>query len=124
MAQAHDIPGKLRSIGCSIRPLPNGAQSEFKFADAEVEQLAVKEHDRWMAERLNEGWAWAVGEKDEEAKTSPYLVPFGDLPPDVAEWDRVLVNKIPRILAQAGLQVHRKKRGVAAVEGTRQTPAV
>jgi hypothetical protein len=124
MAQAHDIPGKVRSIGCSIRPLLDGAHPEFAFTDAEIELLAVKEHDRWMSERLNEGWTYAAGKKNEEAKTSPYLVPFGDLEPDVATWDRVFVRKIPRILQQAGFQVNRKKRGVAAVEGKRETPAI
>jgi voltage-gated potassium channel Kch len=122
MAQAHDIPGKVRSIGCSIQPLSDGA--DFEFTDAEVEQLAVKEHDRWMAERRNEGWTFAPGDKDEEAKTSPHLMPFGDLKPAVAEWDRVFVRKIPRILRQAGLQIHRKKRGLAAVEGKRRQAAI
>ena len=98
MAQAHDIPAKLRSIDCSIRPLPAGVRPEFEFTEPELERLAVEEHDRWMAERRNDGWTWGPGEKDEEAKTSPYLVPFGELPADVAEWDRVFVRKIPQIL--------------------------
>lgn len=124
MAQAHDIPAKLRSIDCSTRTLPDGARPEFEFTEPEIEQLAVEEHDRWMAERRNDGWTFGRGEKDEEAKTSPYLVPFGNLPPDVAEWDRVFVRKIPQILQRAGLQVHRKRRGFASVEGRAKTAAV
>jgi hypothetical protein len=122
-AQAHDIPAKMSYIGCSIRPLRDGAPSDFAFTDAEVELLADKEHDRWMSEHLISGWSFAVGDKNEVNRTSPYLVPFGDLPPEVAEWDRVFVRKIPQILHRAGLQVHRKKRGVAAVEGTRRLAA-
>jgi len=124
MAQAHDIPAKLRSIDCSVRPLRDAARPEFEFTEPEIERLAVEEHNRWMAERRNDGWTWAPGDKDEQAKTSPFLVPFGDLPPDVAEWDRVFVRKIPQILQRAGLQVHRKRRGIAAVEGTAKTAAV
>ncbi|WP_319453788.1 MULTISPECIES: NAD-binding protein [unclassified Mycobacterium] len=124
MAQAHDIPAKLRSIDCSARTLPDGARPDFEFTEPEIERLAVEEHNRWWAERRNDGWTWAPGEKDEAAKTSPSMVPFGDLPPDVAEWDRVFVRKIPRILQQAGLQVHRKRRGFAAVEGKARTSAV
>jgi voltage-gated potassium channel Kch len=124
LAQAHDIPAKLRSIDCSTRPLPDGAQPEFEFTEPEIEQLAVEEHERWIAERRNDGWTWGPGEKDEEAKTTPYLVPFGDLPPDVAEWDRVFVRMIPQILQRTGLQVHRKRRGFAAVQGSAKTAAV
>jgi hypothetical protein len=111
--QALDIPAKLSSIGCSIRPLPDGDEPEFEFTEAEVEWLADKEHDRWISESLISGWTFAEGEKNEEAKTSPYLVPFGALPPRIAEWDRVFVRNIPRILQQAGLQVNRKKQGDA-----------
>jgi hypothetical protein len=35
------------------------------------------------------------------------LVPWQDLPPDVADWDRVFVREIPAMLASVGLQVIR-----------------
>jgi TrkA-N domain/RyR domain len=124
MAQAHDIPKKLRSIDCSIGPLRDGTEPSFEFTETELELLAVEEHDRWMSERLNEGWTWAPGQKNEEAKTSPYLVPFGDLEAEIAEWDRVFVRKIPQLLQRAGLQVHRKTRGAEGAEGERWQVAV
>jgi hypothetical protein len=57
-----------------------------------------------------------VGKEDdvkrlvEEAKLrkeSPYMVPWQDLSPEIAEYDRVFVREIPQLLASVGLQVIR-----------------
>lgn len=104
-AQARDIAVKLRSIGCEISPLRDWAASEFRFSPTEVETLAVAEHDRWMRERLGSGWT--LGDIDTDRKKSPYLVPFSELPPDIAEFDRIFVREIPALLASVGLQVVR-----------------
>lgn len=114
LAQAHDIPAKVRSINCSIVRLREGEEPKFDFTTDEIERLAFQEHDRWVAERRNAGWT--DGPKDNNAKRSPYLVPFGDLPPDVAEWDRVFVRTIPRILKQAGQQIVRNQEANGASE--------
>ena len=78
------------------------------FSDEEVERLAVAEHDRWISERLEAGWR--SGPKDPDRKVTPYLVPFADLPPDIAEYDRIFVREIPVFLACAGMQVIRVPR--------------
>ena len=68
--------------------------------------MAEAEHDRWWKERLADGWTWGE-KKDVDLKKSPSLVPWQELPPAVAEWDRVFVREIPAILASVGLQVIR-----------------
>lgn len=100
MAQAHDIAIKLRSIDGSIQPHSDDAAVEFEFTEDEIERLAEQEHERWNAERRNTGWT--LGPKDKANKVTPHLKPFGELDEDVAEWDRVFVRKIPRILRRAG----------------------
>ncbi|OBH88297.1 hypothetical protein A5678_16945 [Mycobacterium sp. E2733] len=107
-SQARDIAVKLRSIGCDIAPLRDWDASEFVFSSDEVEALGVAEHERWMAERIADGWS--LGEKDIENKKTPYLVPFAELPDDVADYDRLFVREIPALLASAGLQVIRTQR--------------
>ena len=104
-AQARDIVAKLRTIGCEIAPLRDWAASEFKFTPAEVETLGVAEHDRWVRERRESGWT--PGPRDPDHKKTPYLVPFDELPDDIAEYDRIFVREIPRLLASVGLQVFR-----------------
>jgi hypothetical protein len=102
---ARDIAVKLQLVGCDIAPLQEKAASDFAFTGEEVETLAAAEHRRWMRERLAAGWT--AGDKDVTRRTTPYLVPFEELPDDIAEYDRVFVREIPRLLTLAGLQVVR-----------------
>lgn len=104
-ANARDIAVKLRLIGCVIAPLQEHAASDFTFTSEEVEILAAAEHRRWMRERIAAGWS--AGNKDYARKTTPYLVSFEKLPADIAEYDRIFVREIPRLLGLANLQVVR-----------------
>ncbi|ULE33461.1 potassium channel family protein [Mycobacterium sp. IDR2000157661] len=104
-AQARDMPFKLRSIGCTIAPLHDIRAPAFEFTDEEFEALAIAEHKRWVTERLESGWR--LGSKDPERKTSPYLVPFDELPDDIAELDRDAVRQIPDALALVDLKAIR-----------------
>ncbi len=104
-AQARDIAVKLRAIGCEITPLRDWAAADLTFTDEEVGKLAVMEHDRWVRERIKAGWT--SGDKDVEQKKTPYLVPHAELPPDIAEYDRIFVREIPPLLASVGMQVVR-----------------
>ena len=103
--QARDIPVKLRMVGCEIAPLRERAANDFTFTDEEVEILAEAEHVRWMRERIADGWT--AGDKDVTRKTTPYLVSFEEVPADIAEFDRIFVREIPRLLVSVGLQVVR-----------------
>jgi hypothetical protein len=103
--QARDIPVKLRMVGCDIAPLRKRNVRDFTFTDEEVERLGAAEHARWMRERIADGWT--AGDKDVTRKTTPYLVPFEELPADIAEYDRIFVRTIPALLAAVGLQVVR-----------------
>jgi len=105
---ARHIAVKLRNIDCDIAPLRDWDASEFAFSDDEIEALAIAEHDRWIAERLADGWS--SGDKDTENKKTPYLVPFADLPHDIAEYNRIFVRDIPTLLASVGLQVIRTRK--------------
>jgi hypothetical protein len=113
-AQARDIPAKLRSIGCTIAPLYDMSAPEFGFTDEEFETLAVAEHKRWISERLESGWR--LGPKDVDQKRSPYLVPFEELPDDIADADRDAVRQIPGALALVDLKVVRSGPASARAE--------
>jgi TrkA-N domain/RyR domain len=106
-AQARHIAVKLRMVGYGVAPLRDLDAESFKFSDDEVEILAEAEHDRWNRERITDGWTLAP-EKNVDRKETPYLVSWPDLLrdyPDIAEWDRVFVREIPKLLASVGLQV-------------------
>jgi hypothetical protein len=67
--------------------------------------MAEMEHERWVAERLLDGWL--IGEKDHEKKTSPYLVPWNNLSEDVKDYDRETVRELPNFLAKAKFEIYR-----------------
>ena len=107
-AQARDIAAKLHAIDCEVTPLRDWGASDFVITEEEVEKLAAMEHKRWMRERIES--AWTLGDGDVSQKKSPYLVPFADLPADIAEYNRIFVRGIPALLASVGLQVFRTPR--------------
>ena len=122
-AQARDIPTKLRIVNCAITPLRRWDAESFTFTDEELEQLAAEEHDRWNRERAADGWtliglpeaddpgeAKRMLEEAKRRKETPYLLPWPELVtsyPEIAEYDRVLVREIPKVLALAGMQIVR-----------------
>ncbi|KUI28925.1 hypothetical protein AU196_14565 [Mycobacterium sp. IS-1742] len=101
-AQARHIPVKLRAIGCEVTPLRDWAASQFELSASEVETLAAMEHDRWRDERRSRP------SKDERTDSGDvHMVPFDELPGEIAEMNRAFVRDIPGLLASAGLQLVR-----------------
>ena len=102
------IPAKLETLGYGI--VPAGScypdQRVTSFTPSEIECLAILEHRRWLREREQAGWTYAPV-KDVEAKTSPYLVSWEDLPDRAREWNRSSARSIPALLAAVGLAIAR-----------------
>lgn len=77
-----------------------------KFEDVEMEQLAKMEHDRWMAQKISQGYQ--RGDiKDEEAKTHPCLVPYEELPENEKDKDRRNIRNMIPFLEELGLVICR-----------------
>lgn len=105
-AQADSIEAKAARVGCVI--VGAGAAGEpVQLSEDEEEILAEAEHGRWVAERLLAGWRWGAV-RDSQAKTSPSLIRWADLPDDTRDRDRQAVRNIPSLLAEAGLGLRRR----------------
>ena len=103
--QAYHIFTKLQEVNCGLEPLILWDEPLFEFTPDEVEKLAELEHIRWVEERTFEGWK--PGSKNKELKTTPWLVPYSQLPEEIKEFDRKPVKKIPALLARIDLKVVR-----------------
>ena len=103
MCQALDYPKKLELIGCHI-----GSDGEpvIIFTVAEIEVMAIQEHDRWVNERVTNGWVYGKS-KDVDKRISPYIAPWDDIPEDIKEYDRQAVRNMPTILERVGLRIVR-----------------
>jgi hypothetical protein len=106
--QADHIPAKLKSVGYDFAPSA-GKPGPVKFTSEEIEIMARMEHERWVAEKLLAGFA--PGARDAAAKTSPYLVPWDELDGKIKDIDRQAVREIPDLLASAGFEIYRLKKG-------------
>ncbi|HEX6403535.1 MAG TPA: NAD-binding protein [Pseudonocardiaceae bacterium] len=106
-AQAADLGEKLRVIGCELIPRIDWDAPPLPFTQSEVEYLAVLEHQRWQAERRQNGWHQAPF-RDPFRKLSPYLVPWENLPEEIKDLDRDAIRVLPTFLARAGFAIARR----------------
>lgn len=106
--QADHVGEKLRAVGCALAQLTDWNAAPLQFTREEVESMARMEHERWMEERLRDGWTH--GPKNEEQRTNPNLVSWHKLPEDVKKLNREMVRALPTFLAKVGLQVYRLER--------------
>lgn len=105
---ARSIPRKLRAIGYEIKKAQKGAlPTLLELSDDELEEIAIMEHTRWNWDKIMRGWVYRAGEKDEDKKTTPYLVPWKDLAEKIREYDRELSRLIPEMLRRAGYEACR-----------------
>lgn len=102
--QARSIDGKLHAVGYEAVALPTSSALIVEFTDEQIEVLARMEHERWVEDRVGEGWTQAR-ERDVANKRTPYLVPWEDLSERARDLDRETVRGIPRFLAEAGFGI-------------------
>ncbi|MBX7211543.1 MAG: NAD-binding protein [Verrucomicrobiaceae bacterium] len=99
---------KMRAVDCEIVERSDPRPALSVFADAEVDLLAELEHRRWMTEKLIAGWTHAPGDKNEQRRTSPHLVPWAGLSDKVREYDRATIRSIPALMDLTGQKVCRR----------------
>jgi hypothetical protein len=105
--QVMHISTRLRQVGCGLRKLPPGMQPhKFHFSDYQTERMAEWEHQRWCWEKWRQGYIFKPGEKDDENRTHPDLVPYSQLSEEKKELDRKPVREMPGLLADAGYGIY------------------
>ena len=105
-AQVADIPNKLRQLGYDLAPGHGLPASEIKKTDAQIEELSIREHDRWMKDRIRHGWTYAPV-RDNLRKLNPLLVPWDQLSEVEKEKDRDTIRNIPRLIETAKFRVRK-----------------
>lgn len=104
--QAYTIVEKLHEIGCSV--VPEGQGEPYDLSDDEIEYLSIREHNLWVEERVKNGWRYDT-QRDSEAKTSPYIVPYSELSEDIKELDRDAIRNMKPLLHSVNLIIYKEK---------------
>jgi hypothetical protein len=109
---ADSVSAKLDAAGCTVVPAPlaDPGAPGFAFSDAEVEELARGEHDRWCRDLLRHGWRPGPV-KDPQRRVHPKLVPWSELSEDDRDRDREPVRALPEMLALVGFEIRRSADG-------------
>ena len=75
-----------------------------------TEKIAENVHEVWAAGRIAEGWTYGPV-RDDAAKRTPCLVPYGELPESEKEYDRRTAMDTLRFLIAEGYVIGKKGSG-------------
>lgn len=69
-----------------------------------TEKIAANVHDVWAVGRISEGWTYGE-KKDAELKTTPFLVPYEELPESEKDYDRNTAMETLRLIVKMGYKL-------------------
>ena len=72
-----------------------------------TEKIAENVHDVWAVGRISEGWTYGTS-KDTEKKSSPFLVPYGELPVSEKEYVRNTAFETLKLIVKLGYKIEKK----------------
>ena len=95
------------NTGIGLRPiLPGAADTISDLYGPVLEQLSVLEHQRWLLDKLSNGWSY--GKLDLQLRQHPDMVPYEQLDESVKDYIRASLRNIPTYLKEIGYELYRK----------------
>jgi hypothetical protein len=98
------IVAQIEAVWLEVAPEFDWDATPLPLSHSQVETMARIEHDRWMAERVAQGWTHGAV-RDNTARRHPSIVAWDELPEDTREANRTTIRQRPAVLARAGLRV-------------------
>lgn len=90
-----------------IRPvLPGATDTITELYGPVLEELARLDHERWINDKLGEGWT--LGNNDSDLKYSKDMVEYDKLPESTKEIIRSDIRTLPSVLRDMGYELYRK----------------
>ncbi|NLM30368.1 MAG: hypothetical protein GX216_08090 [Methanomicrobiales archaeon] len=105
-AQAKSLIGDLREHGYRILPMRDWDEPylEFDRDDPMILTLAIREHERYVRMKKEQGYRWGP-EDDPERKINKTLVDWADLPDEEREKDIQTILELPGRLARVYFKI-------------------
>jgi hypothetical protein len=86
----------------------------FRPTDDEIDLLAEREHNAWIADRADAGWLWGYASNQPKAsRRTTYnknMTEWNNLHEDVKDYDRNIVRRLGTTLAKADYKIVRKRK--------------
>ncbi len=114
IAAASRIPEILALAGFVLAEGQAPAEEEKAvqaFLELHVELLAEAEHQGWEEQKRMEGWVYGPPPKNNEKRTQPFLVPYGELPEAEKEKDRRTIRNYPKYARDTGFKIVTHRTG-------------
>lgn len=73
-----------------------------------TEKIAENVHDIWAVGRMNAGWTYGE-QRDDEKKTNPCLVPYGELSEGEKEYDRNTAIETLKLIVALGYKIKKEE---------------
>ena len=86
------------------KPIDTGDVTMPEELEALTELIAANVHDVWAAGRIKEGWTYGPV-KDDRAKTTPLLIPYGELPESEKDYDRNTATETIKLILKMGYEI-------------------
>ena len=101
---ARDVSDKLAILGYVLcqDPPTDATVTAIDPDDPRIEQLARREHERWLRRKIETGWRYGDPRSD-ALRLHPSVRPWDELPDEERQKDRALVIALPKIVDAAGI---------------------
>ncbi len=73
-----------------------------------MEKIAENVHENWALARVEQGWVYGPN-RDDEKKTTPCLVPYGDLSEQEKEYDRNTALETLKLIVALGYTIGKEE---------------
>lgn len=94
--QADHLAAKLRAVRCRYVEETSTARP-LQLNDVEATAIARMEHERWLANKIFEGWRRGL-ERIEGARVNPFSVPWEELDQDERAAQIAAIKRLPELL--------------------------
>jgi hypothetical protein len=106
--QARSYHEKLALINCEPALKDEDKTNVTSFTDDEVLIMAKQEHQRYINEKIEDGWVYAPI-RDDKKKYHDCLLEWDKLSKEVQKWDKEPVRNMIGILDAVGYGMYRKE---------------
>jgi len=103
--QVDSITDTLHSLGFDVELFDKEEQAFNQ--DELINELAIAEHERWMKDKISQGFKFGM-EKSVELMTHPNILDWNKLNPEDRQKDIDAMSKIPNLLSVTGLSIVKK----------------